>query len=278
MRLLLTGWRGFIGRALARRLTDRDVTIVLYEGDVRDIATFSQRCDVVVHLAARARPGETSRADVETMEANVAGALAVAEYARRSSCPVVFTSTCAVYSLGTNGARLSENHPIGPRGANGMSKLLAEEVIVFTARLHGFGAVILRLFNIYGSGQQRGFLVPDLVHALQSKEPIRLLNPLAVRDFIHVDDVCEAIWKAIAASGQRDVRIFNIGTGEGTAVADVARALARLAGTGEDWIRAGTGGDDSVIVADPTAALSWLQWKPQIDLVTGLTATLRSGS
>lgn len=277
MRVLLTGWRGFIGGALLRRLKDLGVTVVTYEGDVRDIATYSPQCDVVVHLAARARTGGAPK-DFETMETNVVGALAVAEYARRSSCPVVFTSTCAVYSPETNSERLSENHPTGPREANGSSKLLAEKLIIFSARLHGFGVIVLRLFNIYGTGQPKGFLVPDLIHALSVKEPIRLLNPAAVRDFVHVDDVCEAIWKAVGASGQRDIRVFNIGTGVGTAVVEVARVLARLGEAGEDWILTGSGGDNSVIVADPTAAFSQLQWKPQRDLLSGLRATLQSRS
>ena len=261
-----------------RRLRDLDVMVIPYEGDVRNIATFSTRCDVAVHLAARARTGATPRAELETTETNVMGALAIAEYARRSFGSVVFTSTCAVYGMAEKGERLSEEHPTGPREPNGLSKLLAEEILLSSARLNGFGVVILRLFNVYGTGQPQGFLVPDVIHALEVGEPIGLRNPRAVRDFVHVDDVCEAIWRAIGASAQRDIRIFNIGTGEGTAVVEVAHALARLAGTGDDWIRAESGGDSSVIVADPTAALSRLQWKPEIDLVTGLTATLRSGS
>lgn len=278
MRVLLTGWRGFIGAALVRRLRDLDLTVIPYEGDVRDIATFSTRCDVAVHLAARARTGGARRADFETMEANVIGALAIAEYARRSFCPLIFTSTCAVYGMAVKGERLNEEHPVDPREPNGLGKLLAEEILLYFARLHGFGVVILRLFNLYGNGQPRGFLVPDLIHALEVREPIELRNPSAVLDFVHVDDVSEAIWKAIAASAQRDIRIFNIGTGEGTAVAEVAHVLARLAGTGDDWIQAGSGGDSSVIVADPTAALLRLQWKARTDLVTGLASTLRAGS
>lgn len=277
MRVLLTGWRGFIGRVLERRLTGQGATVLRYEGNVREIATFAERCDVAVHLAARTRSARAPGADLETMETNVLGTAALTEYARRFSCPVVFTSTCAVYGLTRTGERLSEAHETAPQETGGLSKLLAEQALLSSASLHGFGVVVLRLFNVYGAGQPRGYLISDLIHALQVREPVRLHNPRSVRDFVHVDDVCEAIGKAIETSAPREVRVFNVGTGKGTAVLEVARALARLAGS-DYWFEAGSGEDTSVIVADPTAALSQLQWKAEIDLTAGLASMLRAGA
>jgi GDP-4-dehydro-6-deoxy-D-mannose reductase len=275
MRVLLTGGRGFIGTVLGPRLRGRGNTVVPYEGDVRKIGDYVEGCDVAVHLAARTRP-VSSEALVENAEADVIGARAVAEYARRVSCEVVFTSTCAVYGPSRAGDRLAEADLPAPRAISGFSKLLAEEILRSAGRQHGFGVIVLRLFNVYGAGQKSGFLVSDLVRAIQRHEVIRLRNPRAVRDFIHVDDVCEAIGLAVGISAKAVDRVINIGTGTGVSVKGVAETLARLAGRG-DWFEEENGDDTSAIVADPRAALSQLQWKARTELVVGLASTLRAG-
>jgi UDP-glucose 4-epimerase len=155
-----------------------------------------------------------------------------------------------------------------------MGKLLSEEILSYAAGLHGFGAIILRLFNVYGVGQPRGYLVSDAIHSLAAREPIRLRNPRAVLDFVHVDDVCEAILMALPLAASAGTRIFNIGTGKGTAVADVAKTLARLAGSRQDVVEEGLPGDDIRVVADPSAAERELQWTARWDLPAGLAMTL----
>jgi UDP-glucose 4-epimerase len=155
-----------------------------------------------------------------------------------------------------------------------MGKLLSEEILSYAAGLHGFGAIILRLFNVYGVGQPRGYLVSDAIHSLAAREPIRLRNPRAVLDFVHVDDVCEAILMAISLAASGGTRIFNIGTGKGTAVADVAKTLARLAGSRQEVIEEGLPGEDIRVVADPSAAQRQLHWTARLDLPAGLAVTL----
>jgi UDP-glucose 4-epimerase len=274
VKILVTGAHGFIGTALLPRLKDRNVTVVLFEGDVRDISTFPTRCDIVIHLAARAGREDKSTANLEAMRTNVLGTLAVAEYAHRFSCGVVFTSTCAVYEGATRDSFLKEDSQLAPRGTNGLSKLLAEEVLRTQANLHGFPAIILRLFNPYGPGQPRGYLVADVLHSIEVGEPIRLRNPSAVLDLVHVDDVSEAICRAFEKMPTAGVRVFNIGTGEATRVPKVAESMLRLAGIEKQLIDRSAPGEELRVVADPSAAERDLGWRPAVDLMTGLAATL----
>jgi len=274
VRVLVTGARGFLGSTLVPLLRERGIETVPFDGDVKDIASFADPADIVIHLAARQARDENPGPGVEALKANVLGVQAVTEYARRFSCGVVFPSTCAVYGATAENRRLREVDPPGPRGWNGLGKLLSEETLSFAAGLHGFGAIILRLFNVYGVGQPRGYLVSDLVHALTAREPIRLRNPRAILDFVHVDDVCEAILLAIPLAARPGAQTFNIGTGKGTAVADVARMLAGLAGAGREMIEEGLSGEEIRVVADPSAAERRLQWTARKDLVTGLAETL----
>src|SRR5262249_27544022 len=149
---------------------------------------------------------------------------------------VVFASTCAVYDTATRDSWLREDSPLLPRGTNGISKFLAEEVLRAKAGHHGFPAIILRLFNLYGPGQPRGYLVADVLHSIEIGEPIRFRNPRAVLDFVHVDDVSEAICRAAERMPTDGARVFNIGTGKATGVLEVAEAMVRLAGAGEELI------------------------------------------
>jgi UDP-glucose 4-epimerase len=252
--------------------------VAIYEGRIPDLAAFPDRCDALIHLAARpgreSTPGET----LETLRANVLGTLAAAEYARRVSCGVVFTSTCAVYREAAASARLTEDQPLAPRGLNGLSKLLAEEVLAAASRLHGFPVTVLRLFNVYGPGQPRGYLVADVQHAIGAREPIAFRNPGAVLDFIYVDDVCEAIWRAAERMPRSGVRVFNVGTGRGTTGLEVARTMLRLAGARPEQVDLEPPAKEKVfVVADPSAAERELGWKAGVDLVAGLTATLAAG-
>jgi nucleoside-diphosphate-sugar epimerase len=274
VQILVTGAHGFIGAKLLPRLRDRQAAVIAYEGRLSELATFPARCDIVIHLAARAGREDTPSSNLETMRTNVLGTLAVAEYARRFSCGVVFTSTCAVYAAGAGGLRLKEDSPLAPRGPNGLSKLLAEEILVSSSRIHGFPAIVLRLFNVYGPGQPRGYLVADVLQAIAAGEPIHFRNPGAVLDWVHVDDVCEAICRAAETMLGSGVRFFNIGTGKGTRALDVARALVRLAGTGQEWNDPEASTDAPFVVADPSDAERALAWKAAVDLETGLAATL----
>ena len=276
VQILVTGARGFIGATLVPRLRERKIEIVTYDGDVKDMASFPSPANLVIHLAARPAREEGTRSAAEAMQANIIGIQAVMEYARRHSCGIVFTSTCAVYGAAAENRNLREDDPPRPRGWNGLGKLLSEEILSFAAGLHGFGAIILRLFNVYGVGQPRGYLVSDAIHSLAAREPIRLRNPRAVLDFVHVDDVCDAILRAIPLAASGGTQIFNIGTGKGTRVADVAKRLARLAGSRQEIIEEGLPGEDIRVVADPSAAERQLKWTARLDLPAGLAVTLPS--
>jgi len=278
VQILVTGARGFIGTRLLPRLRDRGATVSIYEEKIQDLASWPDRCDVLIHLAARPgrenNPGES----LETLRANVLGTLAAAEYARRVSCSVVFTSTCAVYQEVVGSVRMTEGQPLAPRGLNGLSKLLAEEALGSASRLHGFPVTVLRLFNVYGPAQPRGFLVADVLHAIAARQPIPFRNPRAVLDFIYVDDVCEAIWRAAERMPRAGVRAFNIGTGRGATGLEVARTMLRLAGARPEQVDLEPlAREETFVVADPSAAERDLGWKAQVDLVTGLTATLAAG-
>ena len=103
---------------------------------------------------------------------NTLGTENVLKAARKIGAKVVFTSTAAVYT--------NSMHPYVE------SKRKAEKLC------ERYGAVVARLFNVYGEGKEGGVIETFVKRALVG-HPL-IVNSGQVRDFIYVDDVCRALW------------------------------------------------------------------------------------
>ena len=205
-------------------------------------------------------------------EVNVAGTLAVLQYCQSVGARCIMASTSGVYGAAPAGRPLSEEAPIHPLTPYSISKWLAECLCRQQAEAFGVSSVILRLFNVYGAGQQGSFLIPHLIGGLLRRERLRLRMPDAVRDFVYIDDVVEAFVNA-ARLAESKGSVFNIGSGRPTRIRDVIQLAETVIGpscgmdtTGPD------AGEPSVVVADITKAQSQLRWMPAYDLFSGLCA------
>jgi dTDP-L-rhamnose 4-epimerase len=124
-----------------------------------------------------------------------------------------------------------KTHPT-PISVYGATKLAQEHILTAWCRAFGSGVSVLRLQNVYGPGQSPGnpytgvlTLFAQLARAGKSLDIYE--DGQIVRDFVHVDDVSQAIVKAVRrpASG---VRLLDIGTGAPTTIEVAARELARI--------------------------------------------------
>ena len=265
----VTGSRGFVGRALTAHLESVGARVVRLEGDVRDAATYTPSFDVLVHLAARVSSGRDAD-PVDIASVNVVGTVRALECCRQRGVPIVFTSTAGVYRPTTERRALSENAPIAPNWLYTLTKRMAEEMCEHYGRSHGVSGTILRLFNVYGPDQPVHFAIPYLIDAILAGQTVEIRNPHSVRDFIHVDDVISAIIRAALRSGS--MRVFNVGTGVATAMADLSEMLRGLADPMDLKIFFGGRSDDPTpcVFADISRAKSELGWSPEIELKYGI--------
>ena len=220
-RVLITGGAGFIGRHCARRFVDQgwDVTLFDYApiedddplvesgcavhiGDVRDqqaVGLAMQGCDAVVHLAAVVSVPESIENPDKTMDINVGGTQNVLAAAQRLGLAhAIFASSAAVY--GEQGVLpITEATALESLSPYGESKIINERDVT-TARNQGLNAIALRFFNVYGPGQSvsSGYasLIPMFINRLTHGErPTIFGDGMQTRDFIHVDDLTNAIVK-----------------------------------------------------------------------------------
>jgi nucleoside-diphosphate-sugar epimerase len=276
-RALVTGAGGFVGANLVRRLLVdgcdlvalvrpggdpwrlQGIDVDVVEGDVRD--DLPGGFDLVFHLAAH---GAYSWQQDEGVihDTNVGGT----ENALRAGRRVVVAGSSSEYGLKPYAP--SEDEPLEPNSAYAAAK--AEATALAVAR----GAVVLRLYSAYGPWEEPNRLIPTLLaRGLAGKLP-PLVSPGVARDFVHVDDVCEAF---VRGADAQPGRVFNVGSGRQTTVADVVEAARRLLdldvepewGSMPDrrW-------DTETWVANAQRIRDELGWEARISLEEGLTRTL----
>ena len=223
--IFITGVSGYIGQHLVKYLLDRQTPELQFmQCDIKNGQDFSlisgAKFGTVVHLAAHSSVTQSLLNPDECLDNN---ALKLIPFLKNNSIgKFIFTSTGgAIYGnrLDAQENDASWNGCISPYG---QSKYLAEEII---RRLHN-NYTILRLGNVYGGNDSDRLELA--MHARFKKDnPIVVYGGNQIRDFVHVDTVCEAIFRAI----HQDIRgTYNIGSGEGTRIMDIAVTIANERG------------------------------------------------
>ncbi len=294
MRAVVTGGAGFIGStlvdALVRRGDEVHVVDDLSSGrrepvneaatlHVRDTAepladVFADaRPQVVFHLAAQIDVRASVADPAADGRSNVLGTIHVLEAANDHDAQVVFASTGgAIY--GECDGPATEDAPRLPLSPYGTSKLAAEEYLATWNRLYGTRHVALRLGNVYGPRQdphgEAGVVAIFLSRIRDGRAATIYGDGAQTRDYVFVGDVARAFVGAVGAEGG----VFNVGTGEETAV--VALWLACLSAAGAD-AQAIHGparlGELQRSCLDPHRAETTLLWRAEVPLTQGLRET-----
>jgi nucleoside-diphosphate-sugar epimerase len=299
VRALVTGAAGFLGANLVRRLhvaghevialtrspevawrLEEVVTDVrVLELDLRDTAAIERVIATtepqwIFHLAAHG--AYSWQSDLEQMIAvNVAATAALLSAARAAGVQAfVNAGSSSEYGLKTHPPR--EDEWLEPNSHYAITKAAGSHLTALAAA-EGLPAVTLRLYSIYGPWEDPGRLVPALVReATRGKLP-PLVGPQTARDFVYVDDCCEALLRAAerGAPGGPGATL-NIGSGAQTRLSELVEVARSALGVREEpqW---GTMSqrewDTNVWVSDPRAALELLGWQAATGLGDGLART-----
>jgi len=263
--IAITGSASFIGKCLLEKLSGKYTIISLNRsngGDIRNPESFSDiSADLVIHLAAITR----SQKHEEMFDTNVNGTLNVLEFCKKTGARLIFASSASVYG-DTHKSPIKEDSKLNPVSFYGLTKTFAEALCEFYHKEFNLDVTILRVFNLYGPGQKKGVLIPDLLEKIEKGEEISIKNPFAVRDFVYVEDVADAIVKSMNLEGLNKI---NIGTGKKRTVEYAARIL-----TGENIKLEDREGGKSISYANIIRAKKLLEWEPKTSLEDGLKETM----
>jgi len=200
--ILVTGNRGFIGSHLYKRLSC--VGIDLKDG--QDIRTYkaNRKYDVIVHTAALTSVVKSMEDPKSYYDTNVWGTYNMVQ--QHPEAHFVYLSTAGVYG---EGAEHTVNSDIRPGSVYALTKHLGELAVQHFAKSY----IILRLTNVIGPGVKGE---PNVYQVFREAEKLPIYGDgKQTRDFIHVDKVCDVIYRACA-------RVFNVGSGVRKTVLEVA--------------------------------------------------------
>ena len=322
MRILVTGGAGFIGSNFLQMCVRRhpDSSFVAFDkltyagnllsleeiqdapnfsfekGDVADPADVERvfekhRPDVVVHFAAESHVDRSIHDPGEFVRTNVTGTLTLLLAAKKAWAASAgahrfhHVSTDEVYgSLTEKDPAFTEDTRYDPSSPYAASKAGSDHLVRAFHRTYGVPVTITNCSNNYGARQAPEKLVPlTLLNALDEKELPVYGTGTNRRDWLYVDDHCEAIWTVLerGAVGQT----YNVGGGDEQSNIDVVMTICRLVaeetGRPEEAVQGlvrfvkDRPGHDWRYAIDAKKVHDALGWKPKVRLAEGLRETLR---
>lgn len=179
-------------------------------------------------------------------------------------------------------SRASSGPPRTIAGNKLIHKSAAESALRVYERLFDLRAVVARITNPYGPGQPRERtaygVINRLVHLAIAGEVLPIYGDgRQLRDYVHVDDTVDALM-TLAGSERADGRAYNVGSGEGTRLVDLARMVIEIAGGGRiehvAWPVLAEQVETGDFVADVSRIRRELGWAPAVALGDGLARTV----
>ncbi len=249
-RILITGAGGFVGAAVAKaalaaghevialvrnekaRLSTIADQISLHRIDLGDSSAVAAllaavRPDIVVHSAWEGVGGALRSGDIQLDNIRTSVALAdagIAAGARK------FVGIGSQAEYGRYDRKIVEIDLPQPTMLYGAAKLAANHLVAQRCREAGISFAWLRLFSVYGPGDNPNWLIPSAAASLVRGRAPQCTAGTQKWDYLHIDDVAEGVLAAAVADEAAGV--FNLSSGEPIAVRTIVEMLRDLAAPG----------------------------------------------
>jgi dTDP-glucose 4,6-dehydratase len=309
MRLLVTGGCGFIGSNFIRYVLEHyhpesitNVDLLTYAGSLVTTADFPLRfgeryefirADIadrkamqqiisrhsyyaVINFAAESHVDRSIVSPADFIHSNVVGTNVLLETARDNGVKrLVQVSTDEVYGSNQSAVPSTEAAALNPSSPYSASKAAADLLALAYHKTYGQDVVITRGSNNYGPYQFPEKLVPLLIIRALLDEPLPIYGDgLQVRDWIHVEDHCAAVFDVLMEGHAGE--IYNVAGGAQQQNLTVAKKILQYLGKSEDQIQfvPDRPAHDRRYSLDSTKIRQKTGWKPLRDFEVGLRTTI----
>ncbi len=304
MKILVVGGAGYIGSHMVKQLAKAGNDVItldnlsygyrdavkygeFVEGDLGDDSVLDSifgpgDIDAVMHFAGFIQVGESVIKPSMYYHNNVVNTFTLLDAMLRHEVKnFIFSSTAAIFGE-PDYTPIDEKHNKQPINPYGHSKLMIEQVLEDYDKAYGLRSTCLRYFNAAGAdpdgelGERHvpeTHLIPLILQAASGRrEDIKVFGDdyatddgTCVRDYIHINDLCEAHSLALHRMIENDKSArYNLGNGTGFSVKQVIDVAKKV--SGNDFkvsIEPRRAGDPAVLVADSTLARNELNWHPK---------------
>lgn len=296
---LVTGAAGFIGSYIAKYLIKSGASVYVIDNlstgiednipreakveigncyDESIINRFSSvQFDAIFHIAGQSS-GEISFDDpVYDLNTNTESTLLLIKFGLEHHCKrFLYASTMSVYGT-VEDKPISESHSTFPLSFYGVGKLASEHYLrIYCSK--GLQPTTLRLFNVYGPGQNMNNMRQGMVSIFMSyilkNQPLHIKGSKdRFRDFIFIDDVVSAFITCLAYN-ETIGKVYNVGTGKKTYIHELVENIIRSFGSSVDnyphFYKDSTPGDQFGIYCDNSLLRKDTNWSPNVSLVKGV--------
>jgi len=292
--ILITGSSGTIGTALAEALLDEGYEVIGVDSrpnrwsdtvdertHVADLANksaldeLSESPDRIVHLAANARVHHLVENPALAKE-NLDTTYNTLEYARRTDTDLVFSSSREVY--GNTGKIIydeTDTYVDECESPYTASKIGGEALVKSYEKCYGIETSIVRFSNVYGKYDASNRVIPLFIAQADRGDDLTVYGEHKVLDFTYLDDCVSGIIKLHSRFNKATGSTFNIASGQGTSLVEVAELIADSVNPDVDvHTEPNRTGEVGRYVADISKAEKILNYDPSYDVQTGLEAAI----
>ncbi len=252
-----------------------------YHGNVTHpdiVNSLVAKSDIVVHFAAESHVTRSIYDNSLFFETDVIGTQVLANAIVNHPVELfIHISSSEVYGTSAT-SPMDEEHPLNPMSPYAAAKAGADRLVYSYVQTYGIPAVIVRPFNNYGPCQHLEKAIPNFIVSALEGQPLTLHGSgESTRDWIFVEDTCEALTRILHADKEKVVgETINLGTGIDTSVDTIARKILNILDVPESQIEYVTDrpGQVSRHISSKDKARRLLDWETKVSLDEGLKRTV----
>jgi NAD dependent epimerase/dehydratase len=307
-KILVTGAFGFIGSHLTELFVRKGYEVIAFDrynsnnnwgwlehsklkneievvlGDIRDYDSVSKtmkKCNVVFHLAALIGIPYSYISPTAYYKTNAEGTLNVLEASKNLNIDqTIVTSTSETYGSAQY-IPMDEKHPIVAQSPYAASKIAADQLSISYHKAFNLPVKIIRPFNTYGPRQSLRAIIPTIIsQSILEKKQIKVGNILPSRDFLHVNDTCNAFLQVYR---NKDLygKIVNVGSGKEISIKNLIEKIVSKSSSKKIQIKKDKKrirpkkSEVNRLVADIKLLKAKTNWRQTIQINDGLDETIK---
>jgi len=294
-KILITGNSGTIGTRLSEKLLEQNYEVtgvdwkpnkwnkkiekVTLHYDLRDESIFnkiSKNFDLVIHLAANARVYNLVK-DPNLARDNFLTTFNTLDFARKNNIKrFILASSRETY--GNSEKLIYSEKDVRLENCESpytASKIGGESLVHAYQQCYGIDFVIFRFSNVYGMYDESDRVIPLFIKLINEGKSLTVFGKEKFLDFTYIDDTISGILKTIENFKKAKNDVYNIGSGKGVSIVEVARLIQEMmAGKNKIIIKENRTGEVVKFVANITKARQKLGYKPKIDIIEGIRKSI----